>query len=107
MYALIEKWHNSDKTQQAVCREHGCSYESFKYWRKKQIKQQAEVELKSRTSSPEDGGNFITLSAMSEPAVPELQIIYPNGVQIKCAAGSSSNQITYKTFLICLHWEHL
>lgn len=36
MYALIDRWRNSDKTQQTICKEAGVSFQTFRYWLKKQ-----------------------------------------------------------------------
>ncbi len=35
MLSLIEQWHESGKTQQVFCQEHGMTFSTFYYWLKR------------------------------------------------------------------------
>lgn len=74
MFALIERWHESDMGQAEFCREHGLPRSRFYYWLKRYREKAppggfAEV----RVSGPETGQNVDG----------EIKIHFPNGVMLR------------------------
>lgn len=84
MYALIDRWRNIDETQQAICKEAGISFQTFRYWLKKQ---------NARRDLFKETGRFIPVKIDPTSHFEELQIQYPNGVKISCPGSISANQI--------------
>lgn len=67
MFALIEQWQQSKKTQTAFCREHDIVYHIFGYWLKKYRQEHGE------------NGNFLAMQ-LSDYADTGIEIRYPNGI---------------------------
>ena len=88
MYAVIEQWKGSGKSQRAICKETGVSLHIFRYWLKKQRTEQAAVNDKVNNND-----SFIPVSAERPVSLPEIQIMYPNGVTIICPMPITAGQI--------------
>jgi len=72
MLSLIEQWHESGKTQQLFCQEHGLTFSTFYYWLKRYRREINEssflpVEINSLTQS-------------------SIEIRYPDGVILQLPA---------------------
>ena len=94
MYALIERWQNSNKSQKDICKEAGVSFHVFKYWQKKQnIENDQREDAKKNNLQIQNIGTFIPLTAKPIPDFRKLQIEYPNGVTITCPGSITANQI--------------
>jgi len=94
MYALIEKWRNSDKGQKEICKAAGISFHVFKYWQKKQnLENDLREDAKKNNLPAHNVGNFIPVSVEPTTGFRELQIEYPNGVTISCPGSITANQL--------------
>jgi len=83
MYAIIDRWRNSNESQKDVCKATGISYHVFKYWQKKQNVENYRREDALLNNIPaESVGTFIPVAVESTQDFRELQIEYPNGVRI-------------------------
>ena len=70
MYALIEQWQQSQKTQAAFCHEHDIAYHVFVYWLKKYRGQHGQ------------NGNFLAMEVTNHEHT-GIEILYPNGSDIQ------------------------
>ena len=94
MYALIERWRNSNKSQKDICKKAGVSFHVFKYWQKKQnIENDLREDAEKNNLQAQNIGTFIPLSVEPTSDFRELQIEYPNGVTITCPGSITANQI--------------
>ena len=94
MYALIDRWQNSNETQKDICKAAGISYHVFKYWQRKQNQEHDQREDAKRENIPtESVGTFIPVAFESTSDFSELQIEYPNGVKISCPGSITANQL--------------
>lgn len=81
MYNLINQWEDSGITKKEFCTQEGITYESFRYWSKKQKEEQASLVKESK---PENTNEFIPLTIKNQSEKKEQpEIIYPNGVKIR------------------------
>ena len=94
MYAIIDRWRNSNESQKDICKAAGVSYHVFKYWQKKQnIENDRREDAKNNNSPSECVGTFIPVALESTSDFSELQIEYPNGVKISCPGSITANQL--------------
>ena len=94
MYALIEQWRTGNKSQKAVSEEAGISFHVFKYWLKKQRNEQAVLREQAVDNASENKhGTILPVTVEPSSDFGELQIVYPNGVEIKCSHTLTSNQV--------------
>ena len=70
MYALIEQWQQSQKTQASFCQEHDIAYHVFVYWLKKYRGQHGQ------------NGNFLAMK-FTDHEHTGIEIRYPNGIVIQ------------------------
>jgi len=70
MLSLIEKWHESGKTQQAFCQEHDLTFTTFYYWLK-------------RYRRGLDEGSFLPVEISSGS---HIEIRYPDGIILQLPA---------------------
>ncbi len=90
MYALIRKWEQSGLSQAKFFSEHKISKSTFGYWRKKYLREQAQLKTQGkmvpiRIQAPEE-------LAFSGPAT-NIEIVYPNGVRVVCPAQMEASRI--------------
>lgn len=88
MYAIIESWRNSDKSQKEICKAAGISFHVFTYWHKKLRSEQSIDEKQS-----DNTGEFLPVSIKDTFSLEELQISYPNGVTIICPRTITTSQV--------------
>lgn len=88
MYAVIEQWKGSGKSQQSICKEAGISLHIFKYWLNKQRTEEAAIDNTANNKGP-----FIPLSVEHPAGFPDVQILYPNGVTVSCSGPVTANQL--------------
>lgn len=94
MYAIIELWKNSNKSQKAICNENGITFHVFTYWLKKQRTEQASLNLTATNNASErKNGTFLPVTFEPDADLGQLQIIYPNGVAINCSQAITTKQI--------------
>jgi hypothetical protein len=72
MLSLIERWHESGKTQQAFCQEHDLSFTTFYYWLK-------------RYRSKIDESSFLPVEISSGSYI---EIRYPGGIILQLPAAT-------------------
>jgi len=70
MYALIDQWRASGKTQKVFCGEHDIKVGTFAWW----------VARKKRDESLDSG--FALVDVAGQPGSGKVEISYPNGVRI-------------------------
>lgn len=75
MFATINVWLSSGKTQRQFCAEASLAFSVFQYWLKK-YREQGHV----------CAAGFAEISASS--ALPGIEIVYPNGVFLRLPGGS-------------------
>ncbi len=99
MYPLIEGFASSGLTVKAYAKSIGIKFYTYKYWlRKYRLEQQVE---ESEASSP----TFIPLQINTTHPQEEhnLNIVYPNGVQINLVNSlDTSGIVTLKKLILCL-----
>jgi hypothetical protein len=97
MYRLLDKWESSGLNQKAFCRSEGLNYFTFKYWKSKRDSKVVNSSNDSKDTEP----SFIPVE-VSKPmpqmadtnlGAAEIQINYPNGVQVNCPFGVGFDQI--------------
>jgi hypothetical protein len=88
MFALIEEWEMSNKSQDHFAKSYKISKSTFCYWRKKY-----------RNEFGEETGKMIPIN-FEKPKLQTLdssdskiEIVYPNGVRIVCSSSMGSEQI--------------
>jgi len=76
MFALVDKWKSSEKTQKLFCNEHNLKIGTFAYW----------VAKHKQASSGKSSGGFVEVdvSGLAESSL--VRIAYPNGVVVSCPA---------------------
>jgi len=94
MYAIIDRWKNSNESQKDICKAARASYHVFKYWQKKQNIENDRLEDAKKNNLPAKSvGTFIPVAVESTTGFIELQIEYPNGVRISCPESITSSQL--------------
>jgi transposase-like protein len=78
MMALIEQWQKSGMRQKDFYRQHNIPAHVFYYWHKCYRKQQQSRIIKSSLSS----NSFIELQPSGIEPVNNIEIRFPNGIQI-------------------------
>lgn len=84
MFAHIDSWRNSGKSQKVYCEQADLAYTTFQYWAKKFRRET--VQDKAPAIAP----GFIPVKVKSDPEmvreqVPnQLHFLFPNGIQVKC-----------------------
>ena len=73
MFPLIEKWQASGINLKKFCNKHDLSVHIFYYW----LRKYKQLETSSRT-----GFIPVDVNHIEESSKIEVQILYPNGVQI-------------------------
>lgn len=73
MFPLIKKWQASGISPKEFCNKHDLSFHIFYYWLRKYKQQQTSLR---------SGFIPVEVNPVEEPFKRELQILYPNGVQI-------------------------
>ena len=91
----ISLWQESDLSQGAFCRREGISRSTFQHWRKRYdptYEYRSEPAEKPASSSKQ---SFIALEVKTPIASSsdELEIIYPNGVRIKCNSSINDERL--------------
>lgn len=90
IYALIDLWRSSDKSQKQICNEAGFPYSNFKYWIRKQ---KAEQALSNNKPVVDKEAGFIPVTVDKNIDFEELRICYPNGVSVVCSNSIALNQL--------------
>ena len=90
MYALIRKWEQSGLSQTKFFSEHKISKSTFGYWRKKYLREQAQLKTQGKMVP-------IRIQVPGQPTLSEpatgIEIIYPNGVRVVCPAQMDASSI--------------
>ncbi|TKG89642.1 hypothetical protein EYV94_25445 [Puteibacter caeruleilacunae] len=94
MYGLIDGWSGSGLSQKKYCQEKGVSFAVFQYW----VKRRRQKEAKKNDRLPKlktlSEKSFKPLVAKEEPKTTnDFEIIYPNGVIIKCSWQTKPEQL--------------
>ena len=82
MFALVESWQESDKTQIEFARENGLTVSKFRYWIHKFRTQNSDV---SSSGFIQLSGNGFSVSGANN----EIRLDYPNGVSLSLPSGTS------------------
>lgn len=69
MFALVEAWKSSGKTQKIFCQEHNLKLSTLAYW----------IAKKKRIEEP--SGGFVPIDVGGE-LYQAVELIYPNGVKL-------------------------
>lgn len=90
MYAAILKWYESGLSQYRYCKQEQIAVSTFSYWLKKYKREQIPAD-----SSRVPAKSFIPVEVARPVILPvwQLEIAYPNGVQVRCAAGTDVNTL--------------
>ena len=91
MYGLIEQYLASGLSQRLFYTQEQLCKSSFEYWLKK-YRHEKGIPIPSRKRTKK---TFIPVE-LSNPLPdkePQIQIIYPNGVQVTCPMGISHQQL--------------
>jgi transposase-like protein len=85
MQASITKWRESGLTQHGYCKQEQISTSTFSYWVRKLSREQM-----PERSSREVVQSFIPVELPKPEVLPvwQIEIGYPDGVQVRCAAGT-------------------
>lgn len=78
MFALVESYQESGKSQKDFCQEQGIQPSTFSYWIKK----------KRLSENPTE--SFLRIDTASALATNHLEILYPNGVRLKTSQTNMS-----------------
>ncbi len=84
MFPLINKWQASGISLKEFCNNHNLSVHIFYYWLRK---------YKQQHNSLSTGFIPVEVNAVEEPSKTEVQILYPNGVQITLSDQVSTPRI--------------
>lgn len=76
MFALVNKWKISDKTQKQFCAEHDLKVGTFAYW----------VARHKQAGSEKPAGGFVGVDVSGLAESTPVRIAYPNGVVVSCPA---------------------
>lgn len=76
MFALVESCLSSGLTKKQFCHQQGIKLSLFYYWQKRYRQQQQE----------EDAG-FLPVQIGGRQGANDIEIIYPNGVQVRLGGG--------------------
>src|SRR5690625_5569273 len=93
MYALIDQWRASGKTQKVFCGEHDIKVGTFAWW----------VARKKRDESLDSG--FALVDMAGQPGSGKVEITYPNGVRISLDRKSTrlnSSHVAISYAVFCL-----
>lgn len=82
--ALIEAWQASGQTQRAFCQANELNYATFGYWLRKFRQQGTVAPAAPRRRT---GAGFVPVVA--SPAVGELTIHLPNGIELRGVTGQN------------------
>ena len=90
MYASISKWHESGLSQFSYCKQEQIATSTFSYWVRKHKREQLPSEVSKLPAK-----SFIPLELTKPEILPVwlVEISYPNGVYVRCAAGADVNMI--------------
>jgi transposase-like protein len=77
MLSLIERWHESGKTQQAFCHEHDLTFTTFYYWLK-------------RYRRGIDESSFLPVEISSGS---HIEIRYPGGIILQLPAATKLSTV--------------
>ncbi|MGZ0015427.1 IS66 family insertion sequence element accessory protein TnpA [Yeosuana sp. AK3] len=70
MYALVEEFESSGLGGRDFCKIKGLVPSTFYYWKKKKYSQNS-------------SGGFVTIKPIRSSSVMEVELIFPNGVQLR------------------------
>ena len=73
----MERWQQSEQSQQAYCREHNLSYFRFQYWRRKLRGDAGQDVPRTRPSG------FVPVAPSAHGPSTGLSVVLPNGVQLR------------------------
>jgi len=79
MFALVDKWKTSGKTQKQFCAEHDLKVGTFAYW----------VCKHKQAGSEKPTGGFLAVDVSGRAELPPVRIAYPNGVVVSCGGDLS------------------
>ena len=79
MYGLVVDQVGSGVSQVAFCAACRVSLDSFKYWRRKYLREHTE-QSSSETAISQHG--FVSLHVETMPYLEPMEIIFPNGVKV-------------------------
>ena len=87
MYGLIGQWQQSGLPKQEFCKRHDIAFHVFYYYYNKY---QGKPKKRKKTKAQ----GFLPIKVASAHAVfPPVEIVYPNGVSIKCPPSIKSSQL--------------
>lgn len=87
MYTLIEQWEQSGLPKQLFCERHNLPYHVFYYYHNK-------YQGKPKKRKEKTRGAFLPVKITSAQApFPPVEIIYPNGVSVKCPSAINPSQL--------------
>jgi len=75
MFALVESSLNSGLTKKEFCHRQGIKLSLFYYWQKRYRQQQ------------EEDAGFLPVQINGHSGAGDIEIIYPNGVQVRLGGG--------------------
>lgn len=79
MYGLVVDQVGSGVSQVAFCAACRVSLDSFKYWRRKYLREQAKH---SSSQAPSRQHGFVPLHVETMPYLESVEILFPNGVKV-------------------------
>ena len=80
MFALIEGWSASGRSQKVWCAEHGISIHQFQYWKRRH---QAEHSTGQASSAP----SFVPILLPGTTSQPFAELHYPDGRRLLLHGG--------------------
>lgn len=91
----ISLWRESGLSQGAFCRREGIARSTFQSWRRRYDSTYESVEQKANTASKTAKQSFIALEMKGSviSSTDDLEIIYPNGVRVKCKSTTSDERL--------------
>jgi len=92
---VISLWRESGLSQGAFCRREGIARSTFQSWRRRYDSTYETVEQKVHVASKTTNQSFISLEMQGSvvSSSEDLEIIYPNGVRIKCKSTTSDERL--------------
>ena len=80
MFAFVEQYQRSGKTQKQYSEQIGIAYAKFNYW----------VCKYRDHHQPESAGGFVKVEGFPSSQQQDLEICYPNGVRLKAQGADLS-----------------
>lgn len=87
MTSMLERFDSSGMSQRQFCEQESITYHVFKYWYKRRMRLHAEESTSK--------AKFITVEPKQSKIIEisEIELKYPNGVELKLSSSFDLNQI--------------